>query len=109
MIRENTYPNIFGFVSTESVSCTLWMCRKAFNQLTAKEIKMSHQMHLHKNGSGWFAKTACGRNIYQAPLATDWKGFLAQPEGYRCIKCSNSKQAEFNARAMIKSITWEAA
>jgi hypothetical protein len=42
-------------------------------------------------------------------MSTDWKGFLAEPEQYRCVKCSNSKQAEVNAKAMIKSVTWEVA
>ena len=67
---------------------------------------MARQMHLDKGPKGMAARTACGRNIMRTPMSTDWKGFLAEPEQYRCIKCSNSKQAEVNARSMINSVTW---
>lgn len=67
---------------------------------------MTRQMHLDKGPKGMAARTACGRNILRTPMSTDWKGFLTEPEQYRCVKCSNSKQAEVNAKAMIKSVTW---
>jgi hypothetical protein len=60
---------------------------------------MFHQMHLNKSGSGSMAaKTACGRNILQAPMACNWAGFKLQPEVKRCVKCVASKQAALNAR-----------
>jgi len=66
---------------------------------------MTYQMHLDKGPKGMASRTACGRNILRTPLSTDWKGFLSEPEQFRCIKCSNSKQAEVNARLLIKSVT----
>jgi hypothetical protein len=60
---------------------------------------MAHQMHLYKSGSGMAARTACGRNILRAPLATSWQEFKALPEDQKCAKCAASKQAEVNKRA----------
>ena len=55
-------------------------------------------MHLHKGGSGFASKTACGRNLLRTPMSTDWKEFKELPESQQCEKCRNSKQAALNAR-----------
>ena len=62
----------------------------------------TRQMHLYKGTSGMASRTACGRNILRTPMSTNWAGFLEEKVEYRCIKCSNSKQAEVNAR-QVKS------
>ena len=56
------------------------------------------QMHLNKAGSGFAAKTACGRNVLRTPVSCGWAGFKLTPEGQQCEKCAASKQAELNAR-----------
>lgn len=58
----------------------------------------TRQMHLSKGKSGMASSTACGRNILRTPMSTDWKGFMEEQVQYRCIKCSNSKQAELNTK-----------
>jgi hypothetical protein len=59
---------------------------------------MSHQIHLHKSGSGMASQTACGRNILRTPLSAPWAEFKVLPEDHRCIKCNESKQAALNRR-----------
>lgn len=56
---------------------------------------MTRQMHLNKSGSGFASKTACGRNLLRTPMSTDWAGFKAEGQQYRCTKCNESKFAEF--------------
>jgi hypothetical protein len=65
--------------------------------------------HLNKGPSGMASMTACGRNILRTPISVNWAEFKDEPTQYRCVKCSNSKQAEVNARSMIKSVTWTVA
>jgi hypothetical protein len=55
-------------------------------------------MHLNKSGSGFFAKTACGRNVVRTPVSCNWAGFKLTQEDEQCAKCAASKQAELNAR-----------
>lgn len=62
-----------------------------------KENKM-RMMHLHKNGGGMAAKTACGRNIIRTPMSTDWVGFTSEPSESQCSKCVNSKYFAFLTR-----------
>ena len=59
---------------------------------------MSHQVHLNKSGTGWAAKTACGRNMLRTPMSCAWAGFKMLPDDQQCEKCVASKQAELNAR-----------
>ena len=59
---------------------------------------MSRQTHLNKSGSGFAAKTACGRNILRAPMSCGWAGFKLLPESLHCSKCADSKQASLNAK-----------
>jgi hypothetical protein len=49
------------------------------------------------------SRTACGRNIMRTPMSADWDDFLTEPVAYRCIKCTNSKQAAVNAKQMAKT------
>jgi len=60
------------------------------------------RIHLHKNGSGMAAKTACGRNILRTQLATDWLQFRELPDDQQCLKCAASKQALFNQKRYSK-------
>ena len=55
-------------------------------------------MHLNKSGSGWASKTACGRNMLRTPMSVNWSDFKQEPVQLRCVKCSLSKQFEFNAK-----------
>jgi hypothetical protein len=59
---------------------------------------MAHQTHLNKSGEGWFSKTACGRNIHQAPIGMNWENFKNESPALRCIKCVASKQFEVNTK-----------
>jgi hypothetical protein len=59
---------------------------------------MAHQTHLNKSGEGWFSKTACGRNIHQAPIGMSWENFKNESPALRCIKCVASKQFEVNTK-----------
>lgn len=63
----------------------------------------TRQMHLEKSGGGMASRTACGRNILRTPMSTNWAGFMEEPTASRCVKCSNSKQAEVNARQVKKT------
>ena len=60
---------------------------------------MTRQMHLNKSGSGFTSRTACGRNILRTPMSTDWENYKMEANAYRCIKCEQSKQFEFNTRS----------
>ena len=63
---------------------------------------MARQMHLNKSGSGFASKTACGRNLLRTPMSTDWAGFKAEGQQYRCVKCDESKFAEFHRKQDAK-------
>ena len=64
-------------------------------------------MHLNKSGSGWSSKTACGRNMLRTPMSTNWSDFKQEPVQFRCIKCSSSKQFEFNAKMDAKKAVFD--
>ena len=59
---------------------------------------MIRQVHLNKAGAGMAAKTACGRNILNTPISTNWQEFKNELPTHQCQKCANSKQAALNAR-----------
>lgn len=63
---------------------------------------MARQMHLNKSGSGFASKTACGRNLLRTPMSTDWAGFKAEGQQCRCVKCDESKFAEFHRKQDAK-------
>ena len=56
------------------------------------------QMHLNKAGSGFAAKTACGRNILRTPMSTDWAGFTDTKLEQRCVRCDQSTFAAFKRK-----------
>jgi hypothetical protein len=57
--------------------------------------------HLHKYGSGFTSKTACGRNLLRTPMSTNWEEF--KKDSYKCVKCESSKQADLFKRIDLKN------
>ena len=58
--------------------------------------------HLHKYGSGFTSKTACGRNLLRTPMSTNWEEF--KTDSYKCVKCESSKQADLFKRIDLKNV-----
>lgn len=72
------------------------------SKVVQQEVDMARQIHLNKSGSGFASKTACGRNLLRTPMSTDWAGFRAEGQQCRCVKCDESKFAEFHRKQDAK-------